>query len=86
MKTKGICITIVVVLLAIIIAYMIFMFEAFKGEFFIFAKYNPPPPPSNLNAFYPLGTITPMTQDEIDARNKQIAVSFTNAPTSSWIN
>lgn len=49
------------------------MFELYKSQKFIFAPYTPPPPPSN--SFYPLGSVTPLSQDDIDRRNAIIRAS-----------
>ena len=58
--------------------YAVVMFELYKHQAFIFAPYTPPTPPSNH--FYPLGDVTPMTQEEIDFRNAIIRSSTGNAP------
>lgn len=55
------------------------MFELYKKQTFIFAPYVPPPPPPN--SFYPLGSITPLTQEEIDQRNAIIMGSTNSAAT-----
>lgn len=72
-SVKGWSIGILIIILIIIIIYVIVMFELFKKKKFIFAPYTPPPAPPN--SFYPLGNITPMTQDEIDQRNAIIKAS-----------
>ncbi|MEM4260074.1 MAG: hypothetical protein QXG00_02460 [Candidatus Woesearchaeota archaeon] len=73
-KSKAISIGILIFLLLVIIIYVIVMFEMYKYQKFIFAPYTPPTPPSKF--FYPLGIVTPMTQEEIDIRNKVIKASL----------
>jgi hypothetical protein len=58
------------------IIYMIALFEFYKTKTFIFAKYTPPKPPPDQNAFYPLGKITPLTPEEIETRNEIIKQSI----------
>jgi hypothetical protein len=70
-NTTHISIIILILLLFIIIVYMIIIFESFKRQTFIFKPYAPPTnPPSQ--GFYPLGKVTPLTQEQIEARNKII--------------
>ncbi len=76
MGTKGVSIGILIGILVIIIIYAIFMFEMYRKQQFIFAPYTPPPAPAN--AFYPLGSVRPMTQDEINTRNEVILASTGN--------
>ena len=56
-------------ILLTIIAYVIAMFECYRNKTFIFSTFTPSPPP---NSFYPLGQITPLTQEEIETRNELI--------------
>lgn len=58
---------ILIVILVIMIVFAVVMFETYKNDTFIFTPYTPPPPPPNT--FFPLGNVTPMTQEEIAARN-----------------
>lgn len=67
MSSKEISIGILISILVIIIVYVIVMFELYKKQTFIFTPYIPPSPPPN--SFYPLGSTTPMTSEEIDQRN-----------------
>lgn len=60
-------------LLVIMIIYMIVIFEFYKNQTFIFAPYVPPTPPTNY--FYPLGSVTPLTQEQIEQRNAIILSS-----------
>ena len=76
--SKGIAIGILIFILVIVIVYVIVMFELYKQQKFIFAPYIPPPPPPN--SFYPLGSVTHLTQDEIDQRNAVIRASTGTAP------
>ena len=77
MSVKAISIGILISILVVIIVYVIVMFELYKNNAFIFAPYTPPPPPPN--SFYPLGSTTPMTQEEIDQRNDIIIGSTSSA-------
>lgn len=65
--TTAASITILIVVLVIMIVYALIMFETYKNDTFIFTPYTPPAPPPNT--FFPLGNVTPMTQEEIAARN-----------------
>jgi len=78
MSSKGISVGILISILVIIIVYVLVMFELYRNQKFIFAPYVPPSPP---NSFYPLGTITPMTQEEIDRRNNIIYGSTNSSET-----
>ena len=73
--TKTISVIILIGVLIIMIIYIIILFECFKNKTFIFETYTPPAPPSNQNGFYPLGTVTPMTQEQIENRNASILAS-----------
>lgn len=73
--TKTISIIILIVVLVIMMIYILVLFECYKNKTFIFATYTPPAPPANQNGFYPLGTVTPMTQEQIEARNSSIQAS-----------
>lgn len=55
------------------------MFEFYKKQTFIFTPYTPPPPPPN--SFYPLGSVTPLTPEQIDQRNAIIFGSTSSAAT-----
>lgn len=77
MGTKGISIGILISILVVMIIYVLVIFELYRKQTFIFAPYTPPPAPAN--AFYPLGSVRPMTQDEIDTRNDIILTSTGNA-------
>ena len=68
-------VVILVIILVLMIIYTIVLFESFKNQTFIFSQYTPPDPPANQNAFYPLGTVTALTQEEIDQRNAIIQAS-----------
>lgn len=75
-SSKGICVGILIFILIIVIVYAIVLFELHKSQKFIFAPYTPPPPPPN--SFFPLGKVTPLTQDQIDNRNAIIRASTGN--------
>lgn len=83
MSEKGICIGILIAILIVIIIYVIAMFEFYKNRTFIFTPYTPKNPPSDTKAFYPLGQITPLTQEQIDERNKIINASISGANVAS---
>lgn len=76
-STKGISITILIIILIVVIIYVVVMFELYKRQLFIFAPYTPPPPPPN--SFYPLGSVTPLTLEEIEHRNNIIRASIATA-------
>lgn len=50
----------------LLIAYIVFMFFAYRDRFGPFKTYVPPPAPAN--AFYPLGEIRPATEAELAQR------------------
>lgn len=70
MSTSAISIGILIFVLLVMIIYAIAMFELYKKDAFIFTPYKQPSPPPNT--FRPLGTITPLTQEEINQRNEII--------------
>jgi len=76
--SNAISVGILIFILITIIIYVIVMFELFKQRKFIFAPYVPPPPPTN--SFYPLGAVSPLTQEQIDQRNAIILASVGIAP------
>lgn len=73
MSTRGWSIAILVALLIIFIAYVVLLFELYKNQTFIFTPYKQAEPPANT--FRPLGTVTPLTQEEINQRNAIIKAS-----------
>jgi flagellar basal body-associated protein FliL len=77
-STKGISIGILIFILIVVIVYVIVIFELYKQQKFIFAPYTPPTPPSNH--FFPLGNVTPLTQEQIEHRNAIIRASVGIAP------
>jgi hypothetical protein len=78
MSSKGLCIGILIFIFIIMIVYVIVMFECARKQSFIFKKYVPKTPPGS--SFHPLGGVRPLTQEEIDQRNKIIAASTGIAP------
>jgi hypothetical protein len=72
---KNISVIILLVIIVLIIIYGIVLFETYKNQTFIFSQYTPPPPPTSQNAFYPLGNVTQLTQEEIEQRNAIINAS-----------
>lgn len=79
-NNRGICVGIVIFIVVTIIIYIIVMYELYRNNSFIFTIYPKPTPPASANAFYPLGTVTPLTADEIAMRNKIINESAMIAP------
>jgi len=65
---------IVVFLIILVMIYAIVMFEFYKSKTFIFKPYKLTP--LQPNSFYPLGTITQLTQEQINARNALINASL----------
>lgn len=76
--STNISVAIIIFLLIGIIIYAIVLFEMYKTKAHIFADYTPPTPPSNY--FYPLGGVRPLTQEEIDRKNRIILASINVAP------
>ena len=70
---KGVTIGILIFILIVIAVYVVLMFEFYKQQKFIFAPYTPPTPPQYY--FYPQGTITALTQEQIEQRNAIIQAS-----------
>jgi len=77
MASTGISVGILIFILIVVIVYVIVMYELYKNKLFIFASYIPSSPP---NSFYPLGKVTPLSQEEIDHRNAVIRLSTGTAP------
>lgn len=75
---KSVSVGIIIFLLVVVIIYAIVLFELYKTKSFIFADYVPQTPPGDH--FYPLGSIRPLTQEEIDNRNRIIQASINVAP------
>lgn len=75
MKEKGAIIGLGVGMVVISIVYSVYIVIAWQSKTSIFTPYQPPTPPSKFEAFYPLGTVTPMTAQEIKERNEIIALS-----------
>ena len=72
MVARGISIGILILILVIIIVYVIVVLMMAAHKTGIFSPYTPPAPPASQNAFYPLGTVTPLCQQDIDDRNTLI--------------
>lgn len=79
MSSKQISIGALIFVLVVIMVYSVVMFELYRREKFIFGPYEPPTPPAEKNPFHPLGSVRPMTQDEIDHRNEIIRISTQTA-------
>src|SRR3989338_2159669 len=76
MSTKGISIGILIFIIVVVIVYAIVMLEMSAHKSGIFSPYTPPNPPGEQQAFYPLGTVTPLCQQDIIDRNKIICASY----------
>lgn len=76
MSSKGISIGILIFIIVVVIVYAIVMLIMFSNKSGLFAPYQAPHPPADQSAFYPLGTITPMCQEEINQRNTLICASY----------
>jgi hypothetical protein len=76
--SRAISIGIIVSVIIIIIIYVIVMYELFINKEFIFAPFTPPTP--STPHFYPLGTVTPLNQEQINHRNAVILASTGVAP------
>jgi len=74
--TKIISVSILFLLLLSSIIYLIVLFEFYKYQTSIFTPFIPSPPSP---FFYPLGIVTPLTQEEIDHRNEIIRASTGNS-------
>ena len=61
MDEHTVSVIITVVLILALIAYAIFLFEAYKKQIFIFTPYTPPP---LENGFQPLIAVTPLSAQE----------------------
>lgn len=72
-NSREISIGILIFLLILIIIYSIILFELYKQKRFIFSTYTPPTPPGSF--FYPLKSVRPLSQEEIDTRNRIILMS-----------
>lgn len=70
---SGLAVALLVFVFILIIVYVLVLFELYKRQLWIFAPYVPPPPPEPY--FYPLGSVRPLTQEEIDQRNAVINAS-----------
>jgi len=77
-STKHICIGIMIGILVVMIIYIIVMFSMYVSGSWIFAPYIPPTP--QKPHYYPLGSVKPMTQEEINHRNEIITASIANNP------
>lgn len=73
--SEAISVGILIFILIVIIIYVIVLFELYKNQQFIFAVYKAPSPPADQHAFYPLGSVRPLTQEEIDHKNMIIRLS-----------
>uniref|UniRef100_A0A6C0JSH8 Uncharacterized protein n=1 Tax=viral metagenome TaxID=1070528 RepID=A0A6C0JSH8_9ZZZZ len=77
-STKNAIVITAIILAVLVAAYFVVLFETYRNNTFIFSKDNIAPDPS-LNAFYPTGDITQLTQDEIDRRQEFVNNLLTSA-------
>lgn len=71
---RRIVVIVIVVFLILVIIYAFVIFEWYKNRTGIFTPFTPGGIPSN--GFYPLGTITPLTPAEQQARAAQVSAFF----------
>jgi hypothetical protein len=76
MSSKAISIGILIFIIISIIVYVVVMLMMASSQSGIFSPYNPPTPPADQNAYYPLGNVTALCQDEIYDRNIIICASY----------
>jgi flagellar basal body-associated protein FliL len=74
MNGKGVVIGIMLVLLLLLVVYAIALFLLYRDQKLFFAPYKAPTPPGP--AFYPLGNVTPLTQEQINQRNALIQAAL----------
>ena len=60
--SKGVAVTVAVVVAVLLLAYIIFMLEAYKRSFWIFQPYVPTPP--ETNTCYPLIKVIPFSNKD----------------------
>ena len=73
---RNLSVGLIVFMLVIAIVYGIVLYVLYQNQSYIFSVYVPPDPPSNQNAYYPLGSVTPLTAEEIQNRNDIIMASY----------
>lgn len=66
-KHKILTIVFVTLTLAMLCSYIIVLFEMSKNKSFVFSENTPEKPD---DAFYPLGKITPLTEEEKEHRRR----------------
>jgi len=76
-KKKIVIISLYSASIVYIIIFIIVILSTWATKSFIFAPYTIPVP-DNEKTFKPLGTITPLTPDEIQDRNEQINKAIGN--------
>lgn len=76
--SKGAALVTVIIVSILIIGYLIFMFESFRNNKWIFQPYVPKAPP---NSCYPQISVTTPTQDE--ENNAKANISKINLPPSN---
>lgn len=67
LSAKVISFIIVVLLILVSIIYLAVIFEFYKKKEYIFSPYIPSTPPAS--SFHPLGSVTPLTPQQIEDRN-----------------
>lgn len=73
-KTDKVSVGILISAVIIIIIYVIWLYIAYKKNFYPFTPYTITPP---KNTFYPTGNITPLTPDEAQAYHENIEAALT---------
>jgi hypothetical protein len=76
MSSKGWSIGILSIILISMIVYVIIIFELHKHQAFIFKPYDMKADTHPNNPFYPQGTVTALTPDEIEERQALLAEYF----------
>ena len=69
--------TLIMIMIIVVLVYTIVMFELYKHQVGIFKPYKRPTPPGAH--FFPLGTVTPLTPDELATKNQVITNSVNQA-------
>lgn len=74
-SSKNTSVIIFVVLGVFLIIYLVYCFEAYQNGWFPFADYVQVKPE---NAVYPLGTVTPVSADDIEIAQETLKSAYQN--------